>query len=360
MDLIRAFERDDIPGVLELFRWAFARNGHHAPPGIPLDTYFERVFFENPWYDEELPSLVHVNDTGSIDGFIGVQPKRLQFRGRRLRLIAATKLMAAPTAAPLVASRLVRHVLAGPQDLLFSDISNDAARRIFEALGGAATILLYSMKWQRPVRPARYALSWMRARGTPTLITQGLRPLAAIADTALARWGPSAARSHFARDGYSVGDLPLDVAAKRLPDLLPSRALQPEYDEQWLAWLLGLAQQMDPQRVVRRRLVRDAHQEPVGWFFYRVEPGGVAEVLQLVARKDARAPVFDALLLDVWSTGATMVAGRLEPSMVREMSTRHCYFRQADYWTLAHTKDSEILDAILSGNALLSRLEGEW
>jgi len=86
----------------------------------------------------------------------------------------------------------------------------------------------------------------------------------------------------------------------------------------------------------------------------------VAEVLQLVARKDARAPVFDALLWDAWSTGATMVAGRLEPSMVREMSARHCYFRQADYWTLAHTKDSEILDAILSGNALLSRLEGEW
>jgi len=268
--------------------------------------------------------------------------------------------MAAPTAAPLVASRLVRQVLAGPQDLLFSDISNDSARRIFEALGGAATILLYSMMWQRPVRPARHAVSWLRARGAPALITQSLRPLAAVADAALTRWGPSAAPSRFAHDGYSVGDLPLDVAAKRLPDLLPSRALQPEYDEQWLAWFLGLAQQMDPQRVLRRRLVRDPHQEPAGWFFYRVEPGGVAEVLQLVARKDARAPVFDALLWDAWSTGATMVAGRLEPSMVREMSARHCYFRQADYWTLAHTKDSEILDAILSGNALLSRLEGEW
>ena len=346
--------------MLELFRWAFARNGHHAPPGIPLDTYFERVFFENPWYDEDLPSLVHVNDTGSIDGFIGVQPKRLQFRGRRLRLIAATKLMAAPTAAPLVASRLVRHVLAGPQDLLFSDISNDAARRIFEALGGAATILLYSMKWQRPVRPARYALSWMRARGTPTLITQSLRPLAAIADTALARWGPSAARSHFARDGYSVGDLPLDVAAKRLPDLLPSRALQPEYDEPWLQWILELAQQNDPQRVLRRRLVRDARQDPAGWFLYFLESQGAAEVVQLVARKNAAAAVFQALLADASTAGAAMVSGRLEPGMVTEMSERHCYFREAGLWTLAYTKQTEILDAILGGSAFLSRLEGEW
>ena len=46
--------------------------------------------------------------------------------------------------------------------------------------------------------------------------------------------------------------------------------------------------------------------------------------------------------------------------MVREMSTRHCYFRQSDYWTLAHTKDREVLETILGGKAFLSRLEGEW
>jgi len=359
VDLIRPFQRDDIPAVLELFRRAFPANGNHAPPPIPLETYFERVFFENPWYDEELPSLVHVNDRGSIDGFIGVQPKRLRFRGRCLRVIAATKLMASETATPLVASQLVRRVLAGPQDMLFTDISNDAGRRIFEALGGV-TILLYSLKWQRPVRPARHALSWLRARGLPALITQGLQPLAAVADAALARWGPPRARSHSASDGYSTDDLSLDMVATRLPELLPSRALQPAYDEQWLEWLLGLAQQIEPRRVLRRRLVCDAHRQPVGWFFYFVEPGGVAEVLQLVARKDARTPVFDALLADAWSAGAAMVSGRLEPSMVREMSARHCYFRQADHWTLAQTKDPEILDAILGGNAFLSRLEGEW
>ncbi len=357
MDLIRPFQRDDIPAVQDLFRWAFASNGD-APLPIPLETYFERVFFENPWYDAELPSLVHVNERGAIDGFIGVQPKRLRFRGRRLRVIAATKLMAAPTAAPLVASRLVRRVLAGPQDLLYSDISNDAGRRIFEALGGAATLLLYSLTWQRAVRPARHALGWLRAHGTPALVTQSLRPLAAVADTALARWGPTRSRSP--GDGYSIDDLPLDFVANRLAELLPHRALQPDYDEAWLEWLLGIAQELEPQRVLRRRLVCDAHQQPAGWFFYFVEPGGLAEVLQLVARKDAQVPVFDALLADARRAGAAMVSGRLEPSMVREMSTRHCYFRQADHWTLAHTKDSEILDAILGGHAFLSRLEGEW
>ena len=108
MDLIRPFQRDDIPAVVELFRWAFHRNGDDA--SVALEPYFEHVFFENPWYDEELPSFVHVADSGGIDGFVGVQPKRLRFRGRRVRVIAATKLMASPTATPLVASRLVRRV----------------------------------------------------------------------------------------------------------------------------------------------------------------------------------------------------------------------------------------------------------
>jgi hypothetical protein len=358
VDLIRPFQRDDIPAVVTLFRWAFGANGNHAAVG--LDTYFERVFFESPWYDEELPSLVHVGANGSIDGFIGVQPKRLRFRGRRLRVVAATKLMAAPDATPLVASQLIRRVLAGPQDLLFSDISNDAGRRMFESLGGT-TVLLYSLEWQRPVRPARHALSWLAARGVPAVITWGLRPFAWTAEPVLSRWVPGgSARSPAACAGYSVDDLPMDVLATRLPELLPGRALQPEYDVPWLEWVLRVAQQREPRRTLRRRLVRDSRHHPAGWFLYLVEPGGAAEVLQLVARKDAQAAVFDALLADAWSAGAAMLSGRLEPGMVFEMSSRGCYFRQAGLWSLAHTKDLEILAAMQNGNAFLSRLEGEW
>jgi hypothetical protein len=55
-----------------------------------------------------------------------------------------------------------------------------------------------------------------------------------------------------------------------------------------------------------------------------------------------------------------MVSGGLEPGMLQEMSSRHCYLRQAENWTLVQSKDRELLDAVLSGNAFLSRLEGEW
>src|ERR1041385_8203573 len=265
--------------------------------------------------------------------------------------------MAAPTATPLVASRLLRRVLAGPQQLLYSDIANDAGRRIFEALGGC-TIMLYSLKWQRPLRPARHAIAWLGARGAPGAVTGLLRPIGSALDSVLKRGGPTEVAA--IADGYVIEDLPLDVLAQRLPDLVGNRPLHPEYDERWLDWIVRVAQQTMPHAVLRRRLVRDAAQRPAGWFLYFLEPGASAEVLQLVARKDAYAAVFDALLADARDAGATMLSGRLEPSMVQEMSARHCVFRQADHWTLVQTNDPEILGTIAAGRGFLSRLEGEW
>ena len=355
MDPIQAFRREDIPEVLDLFRTAFLDNGRRAP--ARLDTYFERVFFENPWYDEELPSLVYRNPSGAIIGFAGVQPRPLVLRGRPLRGAVATKFMVSPGGGDqLAAVRLLKRVFAGPQDLLLSDLGTDAGRRIWEGVGGT-TALLYSLQWQRPVRPARHALSWLRGRGVPGFVTGSLGPLCSVVDALLAR---SRTRSRDGLDGYTTDDLPLDVMASQFPAVCGDRALRPEYDTRALQWLLSVAEQNEPHRALRRRLVRDARGEVVGWFLYLLEPGGVSEVVQLVARKGAADPVFHLLLVDAWNAGAVMLSGRLEPSMVREMSERHSYFRQVGPWTLAHAKDPDVLAVILSGGAFWSRLEGEW
>jgi hypothetical protein len=356
VDLIRVFQREDIPEVLGLFRAAFLQKGRSGPAG--LETYFERVFFESPWFDEELPSFVYQNRSGAIIGFVGVQPRPLLLGRRRLRAAVATKLMVSPGGGdPLAAARLLKRVFAGPQDLLLSDLSTDGGRRIWEGLGGA-TALLYSLQWQRPVRPARHSLSWLRARGVPYLITEGLRPLCSVADALVAR--SVAVSLHDTHAGHTTDELPLDVMVTQLPGVCSDRALRPEYDERSLQWLLSVAQQNEPQRVLRRRVVRDSLGEVVGWFLYLLEPGGVGEVVQLLARKGAADPVFHLLLADAWSCGAVMLSGRLEPSMLREMSVRHAYFRQVGPWTLAHSKQPDVLAAVLSGSAFLSRLEGEW
>jgi len=355
VDPIQIFRREDIPEVLGLFRAAFVHNGRSTP--TQLDSYFDRVFFESPWYDEALPSYVYRDRSGAIIGFAGVQPRPLVLRGRPLRGAVATKLMVSPSGGDaLAAVRLLKRVFAGPQDVLLSDLSTDAGRRIWEGLGGI-TALLYSLQWQRPVRPARHVLSWLRARGVPGFITGGLTPLCTVTDALLAR---SRTRSRGGLNGYTTDDLPLDVMAAQFPVVCTERALRPEYDTRALQWLLSVAQINEPHRVLRRRLVRDARGAVVGWFLYFLEPGGVSEVVQLLARKGSADTVFHLLLADAWTCGAVMLSGRLEPSMVREMSVRHSYFRQVGPWTLAHTKDPDVLAAILSGSAFLSRLEGEW
>lgn len=356
MEQIRAFRREDTPRVLELFRAAFLEAGKSVPAN--LETYFDRVFFESPWYDEALPSYIHLDRSGTIIGFVGVQPRPMVWRGRRVRAAVATKLMAAPSAGDsLVAVRLLSKVFAGPQDVLLSDLSNDAGRRIWEGLGGS-TAPLYSLQWQRPVRPARHSLSWLRVHGVPRLITGGLRPLSAVADAIVARLAAGGLRQ--SPPGYTAEDLPLEVLVTQLPRLAGDRTLRPEYDERSLQWLLSVVRQNQPDHPLRQRLVRDPRGAVVGWFLYYLDPSGVSDVVHLLAGKGAAAVVFDHLLTDAWEHGAVMLSGRLEPGMVREMSLRHCYFRQTGPWTLAHSRQPELLEAIRSGSAFLSRLEGEW
>jgi hypothetical protein len=356
VELIRPFRREDVPHVLALFQGAFLENGRSAP--ARLETYFDRAFFESPWYDAELPSYVHLDRHGTIIGFVGVQPRPLLLRGRRLRAAVATKLMASPSAGePLVGVRLLSKVFNGPQDVLLSDLSNDAGRRIWEGLGGT-TALLYSLQWQRPVRPARYSLAWLRAKGVPNVITGGLRPLAALADAVVARLG--GARFGGSVLGYTTEDLSTEVLVRQFPKLAGDRALRPEYDEVSLRWLLSVVKQNEPHRRLRQRLVRDPRGEVVGWFLYFLEPGGICDVVQILAGKGAAAAVFDQLLADAWKCGAAMLSGRLEPGMVREMSLRHTYFRQTGPWTLANSRQPDVLEAIRGGQAFLSRLEGEW
>ncbi len=67
--------------------------------------------------------------------------------------------------AGIVAVRLARAFLEGPQDLSISDEASDVARKIWEGLGGT-TALLRSLHWTRPLRPATLAVATVCGPGT--------------------------------------------------------------------------------------------------------------------------------------------------------------------------------------------------
>jgi hypothetical protein len=69
MDKIRSFTHEDVPAVAALFQKIFRRDSDQVPES--LKTYLAHLYFDNPWYDGTLSSLVY-EENGCVGGFVGV------------------------------------------------------------------------------------------------------------------------------------------------------------------------------------------------------------------------------------------------------------------------------------------------
>ena len=106
--------------------------------------------------------------------------------------------------------------------------------------------------------------------------------------------------------------------------------------------------------------VRNAARELIGWFLYYLDRDGMGEVLQIGSKKAAIPEVLDHLFYHAWRSGAVALRGRLEPGLMPELLARRGLSHHRRYWTLIHSQQPELLDAIHRGDAFLTRLEGEW
>ena len=106
--------------------------------------------------------------------------------------------------------------------------------------------------------------------------------------------------------------------------------------------------------------MRNAHQKVLGWYIYYLKSGGVSDVLHIAGTKDSFKLVLNHLFYHARRHGSLALTGRLEPKFSQALSESYCFFRWTGPWTLVHSKDPEILKAILRGEAFLTRLEGEW
>lgn len=352
---LRELAEADLPAVAQLFERVYPQ--HRWADRAASESNLREVLFGNPWRDAALPSWIAVQD-GRVIGCAGVVPRRMLLGARLMRAAVGCLFMVDPESrGSLVAPRLARAMLDGPQDLFIADGANDEARRLLLAAGGRAP-LLYGLHWTRPLRPARYALGLVEQRARMKLPALALRPLAAPLDAVAARLRPN----RFARVTPGVADESLSAAAiaANLREFLADSALRPVYDAASLAWLLGQAALKRRHGALRSRGVRDARGRLLGWFLYYVRRGEVAEVLQVVARPGAFAVVLQRLFADAWREGASALRGRLDPRHLQELSDRRCWLRREGTWTLVHSKHAEVTMAFERGAADLSRLDGEW
>jgi len=350
---VRACVEADLPRLVELHRRVWGPSP--ALPRAEFTAYLGEILFDNPCIDGGLPSLVYEDAEGTITGCLGVMPRRMWWKKRRIVVAISHNFMVEPgSRSTLAGVQLLKTFFAGSQDLSIAE-GNTASRRVWEGLGGS-TALLYSLRWSRPLRPSRYLLALLAKRGFAGPLASAVRPLCGAVDALVGR-----ALARPAGPGEVLGEeLASDVLRGSLPRMVGELALWPDYDERSLRWLLDLAARKPGHGPLRKIVVREGPDRALGWYLYYARPGGVSEVVQIGATEATAGLVLDHLFHDAWRQGAIAVSGPMEPRFLQVLSDKYCVFRDGGAWMLVHSRHSDLVHAIQRGDAFLSRLDGEW
>jgi hypothetical protein len=356
MGQVRPFIHDDISQVAELHQKVFGMSDKWSPE--LYRSYFSEVFLLNPWYDKSLCSLVYEEGNGKIGGFLGVMPRPMWMKGRLIRAAVSSQFIVEPQSrSKLAGVQLLKAFLSGPQDLSLADEANDFSRALWERLGGS-TALLYSIHWTCTLRPAQHVRLRLGPRNLPAPLTFLFKPFCQAIDAVAAR----APHNPFPRTGSRCEgeDTGVETLMKCSDAFRHPQSLRPEYDRCSLEWLLGRAAETNGHGNFQKVAVRNAARELIGWFLYYLDRDGMGEVLQIGSKKTAIPEVLDHLFYHAWRSGAVALRGRLEPGLMPELLARRGLSHHRRYWTLIHSQQPELLDAIHRGDAFLTRLEGEW
>jgi hypothetical protein len=350
---VRHFVEGDIAQVARLHRTAFRLAD---PPAMAAyHAYFKDVFLEKP--AGQVRSLVFEEDDGRIVGFVGLVPRRVVVGDHRFQAVVSSQFIVDPASrVGLVTVRLARAYLEGPQDLSIADEANEASRVIWERLGGT-TALLLSIHWTRPLRPARFAMSYLRRRRGLARLAAAASPLAAAADLLATRLPGS--HFHQASPSTSADDLKAQTILTHAPELCDRRFLRTEYDERTLQWLLDRAGNRSAGGRLLKATLRDA-QKTRGWYICHLSRDGIGDVAQLAATPSSIHDVLDHLFYRAWRHGAIAVTGRLDPQFMQALSDKHCLFHRRGPWVLVKAKTPELLRLFQTGDTCFSRLDGEW
>jgi hypothetical protein len=161
-------------------------------------------------------------------------------------------------------------------------------------------------------------------------------------------------------DGFAEEELDTPALLSSIERFSSHCALRPSYDAETLDWLIAKSEQFKERGDLQRVSLRDDTGEVIGVYMYYLEKSERAgNVLLVAAQERTIGRVLDHLFRHAWMRGAVSLSGRLHPRFMREMSSRRCRFNNDGGWTMVHSINSDLLQAIYRGDAWLSRLEGE-
>lgn len=355
MDSYTPLQRTDIPAIAQLFQKIFRRTTSPAPPA--LESYFEKIYLNNPWRDEAISSIVFKSD-GQVAGFLGIMPFSMVLKGKPIRAAIGGNFMIDPAVAnPLAGPRLLKKFLAGPQDVSYTDTATDQGKKMLEGFGATA-VPLYSLQWLRIIRPLEFTVrTGMRNKVIAPLAVLA-KPVSYLIDNTLA----AIPRSPFRQEKFELHseELSTDDLLDAIGRASTRCALAPEYTRESLGWLLGNAAEKKEYGPLRKIALFTKEHALQGWFLYYPNTGDLGHVLQVGASPRMAQSVLAHLFADARVQGSLALTGRMEPKYLSELTVQNCIFLHRNSSLVVHSKDPEILYAFQSGDAFFTRLEGEW
>lgn len=356
---VRPLAEDDIPQVADLYWKVLRESKGPAPPAV--QSFLRELYFTNPWIDSSLPSLVY-DEKEKIAGFLGVVPRKMSLRGEHVRIAFGGNFVVHPQFRNTLAGlHLLRTYMAGGQDLSLTDSANDISRALLERLG-FTTILPFSVHWIRLLRPARcliYAMSQVNAPTLSAALKFASMPFCGVADSLAARLSSSPLRQ--TESQLRATDLDVETLLGCLAEFWGGYSLWPQYDEPSLSWLLSFMERMKGHGdTLRRFALRDDNEKILGWYIYYQTRGGFGEVVQIGSVRQHLRSILDHLFHDAWSRGAIALHGVVDRRLMDDFSQKNCFFTCRGGWMVAHSRKPHLLELLNSGDAFLSRLDGEW
>ncbi len=345
MSEIRPFQREDLQAVVKLL--GDQLEGWDGDVGL-----IEAAFLDHPWMDPETPSLV-IDDGGTPTGFIGVHPRRIEFDGQPVKGACCTHLVVHPDGrAAGGGAQLVRAVMSGPQELTWSDTTIPVVARMWTVFGGRIDYARVA-DWIIVLRPFRWGARAVasRVRGRPR--TDEI-PVAGAPMSVIPRLIPGA--HHPTPPEVAGSDATAAEIVATQPEVTRRLVLYVPYDQATLDFTLSRFEATG-KRVVCR-LVRRGGQ-PIGWYVYFLNPGGVSRVIHLAtATRDAHH-VLGELIDHAREAGSSAVSGRYEPNLDLALRARFAILGLNSRPAI-RARDPKVGIALAGDASLLTRLDGEW
>lgn len=355
---VRPFRAEDAACVAALFTAVMPAARGKA--GADLAGYFRRHYLEGPFADPDCPSLVHLSGAGEVEGFAGRVVQPFAFKGRTLRVaIVGTLMVRDHHKTPMAGARLLKGLMAGPQDLTFSETAGDASLLMWRQLRGAV-LDRHSLDFFRVLKPARFALDLLAARIGPARL---LAPLAALPDRVLAakpgplRWTGLPQGFRPERGVRSEPIAPEDFAALFLEWTGKDEAV-PLWPGACFPAVLSEALSKRAYGEPHLRVALAGSGKPLGAYLFHFGRSGAARATDIVHAPGQAGPVLDALFADAQALGASSVRGRTTPQLLDALLSRRTLLAHGSASVIAG-KDEEAIAAFQAGGGHLNGLVGE-